>query len=54
MVLLRKIFGPKNNEIKGEWKNLKMRSFVVVLLVTCYWMINSRMIRWAGHVARMA
>jgi len=31
MVLLRKTFGPKRNEITGEWKNLKMRSFVVVL-----------------------
>jgi NADH:ubiquinone oxidoreductase subunit 3 (subunit A) len=53
MVLLRKIFGLKRNQIAAEWKNLKMTSFIVVLLVTYYWMIKSRMMGWAGHVTRM-
>jgi len=37
MVLLRKVFGPKRNEIAGEWKNLKMRGFMIVLLVTLFY-----------------
>jgi len=53
VVLPRKIFGPKSNEITGEWKNFKMRSSMVVLLVTFYCMITFRMIIWVWHVARM-
>jgi hypothetical protein len=39
-ILLRKLLGPKRSEITGEWKNMKMRSFMFVLLVTYYWMVK--------------
>jgi hypothetical protein len=52
--LLRKIFGPKRDEVTGEWKKLHN-----VELNNLYFspnivrVIKSRRMRWAGHVARM-
>jgi hypothetical protein len=52
--VLRRIFGPKRDEVTGEWKRLhneelyKLYSSPNVLPV-----IKSRRMRWAGHVARM-
>jgi len=40
-VVLRKIFGPKRDEVTGAWR--KPHNEVIKL----------RRIRWAGHVARM-
>jgi hypothetical protein len=42
-----RIFGPKRDEVIGGWR--KLRSFITC---TCR-MMNSRRMRWAGHVARM-
>jgi hypothetical protein len=51
---LRSIFGPKRDEVKGDWRKLlneelhnfySSRSIIRV--------IKSRKTRWAGHVARM-
>jgi hypothetical protein len=52
--LLRRIFGPKRDEVTGEWRKLhneelrdlySSRSIIRI--------IKSRRMRWAGHVARM-
>ena len=52
--VLRRIFGPKREGVKGEWRKLHneelndlFSSPNIVLL------IKSRRMRWAGHVARM-
>jgi hypothetical protein len=52
--VLRKVFGPKRDEVIREWKKLHNEelnnlysSFNIVRV------IKSRRMRWAGHVARM-
>jgi hypothetical protein len=51
--VLRRIFGPKRDEVKGGWRNLHKEElhnlYSSTIIIT---MINS-MMRWAGHVARM-
>jgi hypothetical protein len=50
----RLIFGPKRNEVTGEWRKLhneelyNLYSFPDVIM-----QVKSRRMRWAGHVARM-
>jgi hypothetical protein len=50
--MLRRIFGPKRDEVTGEWKRLHneelydLYSSPNIILV-----IKSRRMRWAGHVA---
>ena len=53
--VLRRIFGPKRDGVRGEWRKLHNEelndlysSHNIVRL------IKSRRMRWAGHVARMA
>ena len=52
--VLRKVFGPKRDEVTGEWGKLHnvalndLYSLPIVLRV-----VKSRRMRWAGHVARM-
>ena len=52
--VLRRIFGPKRDEITGEWRKLHNEE-----LNNLYYshsivrVIKSRRMRWAGHVARM-
>jgi hypothetical protein len=52
--VLRRIFGPKRNEVTGEWRRLHNEE-----LNDLYWSLNiiqvikSRRMRWAGHVACM-
>ena len=41
--MLRRIFGPRRVEVTGEWRRLH----------NIVWVIKSRRMRWAGHVARM-
>jgi hypothetical protein len=52
--VLRRIFGPKRDEVTGEWRKLQneelrdlysSRSIIRI--------IKERRMRWAGHVARM-
>jgi len=52
--VFRRIFGPKRDEVTGEWRKLhneerndmySSRNIV--------WVIKSTRMRWAGHVARM-
>jgi hypothetical protein len=52
--VLRKIFGPKSNEVTGGWRKLhneKLRDLDYSSSIIR--MIKSRRMRWAGHVARM-
>jgi hypothetical protein len=52
--VVRRIFGPKRDEVKGEW--IKLRNEELNDLYSSHNMFQvtkSRRIRWAGHVARM-
>jgi hypothetical protein len=52
--VLRRIFGPKRNEVTGDWTNLhneELHNLYSSPSVTR--MIKSRKMKLAGHVARM-
>jgi hypothetical protein len=52
--VLRRIFGPERNEATGEWRRLhneELNDFYSSPNII--WVIKSRRMRWAGHVARM-
>jgi len=52
--VLRRIFGPKRDEVTGEWRKLHNEELNDrYSLPNIIRMIKSRRIRWAGHVARM-
>jgi hypothetical protein len=52
--VLRRIFGPKRDEVTGEWGILYNEElhdlYSSPSIIT---IIKSRRMRWAGHVARM-
>jgi hypothetical protein len=50
--VLRRIFGPKKDEVTGEWRKLHNEE-PHNLYSSPIRMIKSRRMRWAGHVARM-
>jgi hypothetical protein len=53
-MVLRRIFGPRRDEVTGEWRRLHSEE-----LNDLYWspnivrVIKSKRMRWAGHMARM-
>jgi len=52
--VLRRIFGPEREEVKGEWRKLhneELNDPYSSPNIVC--VIKSRRMRWAGHVARM-
>jgi hypothetical protein len=52
--LLRRIFGPKSDEVTGEWK--KLHSGELHNLYSppdIIWQIKLRRMRWAGRMERM-
>ena len=52
--VLRIIFGPKRDEVTGEWRKLHNEELRdVYFSINIILVIKSRRIRWAGHVARM-
>jgi len=52
--VLRRIFGPKRDEVTGEWRKLHNEELNVVYFSTnIVRVIKSRRMRWVGHVARM-
>jgi hypothetical protein len=51
---LRRIFGPKRDEVTGDWRKLHNEEFHNLYpSPNIIRMIKSRRMRWAGHVARM-
>jgi len=51
---LRRIFGPRRDEVKGEWRRLHNKELNdLYSSPNIVRVIKSRRIRWAGHVARM-
>ena len=52
--VIRRIFGPKRDEVTGEWRELHKESVMVSYCPpSIFRVIKSRRMRWAGHVARM-
>jgi hypothetical protein len=52
--VLRKIFGPKRNEVTGEWRKLHNKELHhLYSSPSIIRIIKSRRMRWAGHVARI-
>jgi hypothetical protein len=52
--VLRRIFGPKREEITGQWRKLHSEELHILYLSSnIIRRIRSRRMRWAGHVARM-
>jgi hypothetical protein len=48
--MLRRIIGPKRDEVTGEWKNCIMKSFMYSS-PSIIRIIKVRRMRWVGHVA---
>jgi hypothetical protein len=49
--MLRRVFGPKKDEVTGEWR--KLHNEELNDLTNTVRVVKSRRMRWAGHVARM-
>ena len=53
-MVLRRIFGPRRDEVTGEWRRLHNEELNdLYSSPNIVWVIKSRKMRWAGHVARM-
>jgi hypothetical protein len=52
--VLRRIFGPKRDEVTGDWRKVRNEEFLNLFSSpSIIRMIKPRRMRWAGHVARM-
>jgi len=52
--MLRRIFGPKRDEVTWEWRKLRNDKLNdLYSLPSIVWVIKSRRMRWAPHVALM-
>jgi hypothetical protein len=52
--MLRRIFGPKRDEVTGEWRKLHNEQLNdLYFSPTVVRVVKSRKMRWEGHVARM-
>jgi hypothetical protein len=53
-MVLRRIFGPRRDEVTGEWRRLHNEELNdLYSSPTIVQVIKSRRVRWAGHVACM-
>jgi hypothetical protein len=51
--VLRRVFGPKRDEMIGEWRKLHNEELIdLYSLPNIVRLVKSRRMRWAGHVAR--
>jgi hypothetical protein len=51
--VLRRIFGPKTDEVTGGWRKVHNEELHNLYSSPYLWMIKSEKMMWAGHVARM-
>jgi hypothetical protein len=51
--VLRRIFGPNMDEVTGDWRKLRNEELNDVYSRNIAREINSKRIRWVGHVAPM-
>jgi len=52
--MLRRVFGPERDKVTGEWRKLHNEELSdLYSLPNIVRAVESRRIRWAGHVARM-
>jgi hypothetical protein len=52
--VLRRVFGPKRDEVTGEWRKLHSEELSdLYSLPNIVRVVKSRRMRWLGHVARM-
>ena len=52
--MLRRVFGPKRDEVTGEWRKLHNEELSdLYSLPNIVRVVKSRRMRWARHVARM-
>jgi hypothetical protein len=52
--MLRRVFGPKRDEVAGKWRKLHNEELNdLYSLPNIVRVVKSRRIRWTGHVARM-
>ena len=53
-MVLRRIFGPRRDEVTGEWRRLHNEELSdLYSSPNIVRLIKSRRMRWAGHVARI-
>ena len=53
-MVLRRIFGPRRDEVMGEWRRLHNEELNdLYCSPNIVRVIKTRRVRWAGHVARM-
>ena len=52
--VLRRVFGPKRDEVTGEWRKLHKEELrYLYFLPSIVRVVKSGRMRWAGHAARM-
>src|SRR5215510_2890763 len=52
--VLRRVFGPNRDEVTGEWRKVHNEELNdLYSLPNIVRVVKSRIMRWAGHVARM-
>ena len=52
--VLRRVFGPKIDEVTGGWRKLLNKELSdLYSLTNIVRVVKSRILRWTGHVARM-
>jgi len=53
-MVLRRKFGPRRDEVTGEWRRMHNEELNdLYSSPNIVWVIKSRRMRWAGHVALM-